>query len=205
MSEPADRSECALFTIGHSNLPLETFLELLRANRIAVLADTRSQPYSRFAPHFNARELDGAVMKVGLRYLFLGKELGGRPEEAEFYDAEGYVLYGRLAESPQFLSGMAQLEAEAAQRRVAILCSEENPSVCHRRLLITRVLTARGVPVCHIRGDGRVQTEAELLAEDEAEKNRGGQQSLFDAEEVTEWKSLRSVSPRRPPPSSSER
>lgn len=205
MSEPADRSERALFTIGHSNHTLETFLELLRTNRIAVLADTRSQPYSRFAPHFNARELGGEVTKAGLRYLALGKELGGRPEEAEFYDADGYVLYGRLAESPTFLQGVAQLETEAGQRRVAILCSEENPSVCHRRLLITRVLTARGVPVCHIRGDGRVQTETELLVEEEAARNRGGQQSLFDAEEVVEWKSLQSVSRRNLPPSSSER
>ncbi len=193
----------AIFTVGHSNHPLETFLGLLRAHSIDVLVDVRSQPYSKFATHFNARDLKAAVEGSGVRYGFFGRELGGRPEGDEFYDAEGHVLYGKVAESPVFLEGLSRLERGIARFRVAMMCSEENPAICHRHLLVGRVLAGRGIAVVHIRGDGRLQTDAELMGEEGG--SDAGQGALFAAEEVTEWKSLRSVSPRRPPSSSSER
>ena len=36
-----------LFTIGHSNLDLDHFIRLLKDNKIEVLVDVRSRPYSR--------------------------------------------------------------------------------------------------------------------------------------------------------------
>jgi uncharacterized protein (DUF488 family) len=78
------------------------------------------------------------------------------------------------------------------------MCSEEDPTACHRRLLIGRVLAQRGVSVRHIRGDGRVQGEAEL-----ADMYGAGQPQLFAEMEEARWRSIRSVSPRRPPRSSS--
>src|ERR1700687_2127447 len=86
-----------LFTVGHSNHPLQVFLELLKAHQIHVLVDVRSHPYSRYVPQFNCDELQDVLKCAGLRYLFLGKELGGRPEGKEFYDEEGHALYSRLA------------------------------------------------------------------------------------------------------------
>jgi uncharacterized protein (DUF488 family) len=199
MREHTPASTHTVYTIGHSNHTLEKFLDLLTAQDIEVLIDTRSQPYSKYAVHFNARELHAAVTARGLGYLFLGKELGGRPEGAEFYDADGYVLYSRVAVSPLFLAGLSRLETAAAQQRVALLCSEEDPAVCHRYLLIGRVLAERGISLRHIRGDGRLQTDAEVEAE--AQPDDSGQQALFADEEVAEWKSIRSVLPKKPPPS----
>jgi uncharacterized protein (DUF488 family) len=98
--------------------------------------------------------------------LFLGKELGGRPESSEFYDAEGFVLYSRIAESPLFLEGIERLITGITTYRVALMCGEENPANCHRRLLVGRVLAKRGVSVRHIRGDGTVQDEDELAQEE---------------------------------------
>ena len=43
----------SVYTIGHSNHTLETFLGLLQSHHIEVLIDTRSSPFSRYAPHFN--------------------------------------------------------------------------------------------------------------------------------------------------------
>ena len=191
-----------IFTIGHSNHSLETFVDLLQQNGIEVLVDTRSQPYSKYASHFNKEALKLALPKVGIKYAFFGKELGGRPDGEAFYDEEGHVLYGNVAEAPFFLEGIERLEKGAAKYRVAIFCSEENPSVCHRRLLVTRVLQQRGDSVCHIRGDGRLQTEEELQAEDAARD--GGQQSLFETEEVVVWRSILSVLPKKQPLSSLE-
>ena len=199
MSEQGTGPE--LFTIGHSNHSREAFLERLRQHAIDVLVDVRSQPYSRYTPHFNTDELRAAVTEQGIRYVFLGRELGGRPEGAAFYDAEGHVLYGRVAESAPFLEGVEKVLRGGRMYRVALMCSEENPAVCHRHLLVARVLSERGANVVHIRGDGRLQTEDELLREE------AGGESLFAPEEVLmvrPWKSLRSVSPKKAPPTSSD-
>lgn len=167
-----------LFSIGHSNHPLEKFLTLLREHSIDVLADVRSRPYSRFAPHFNHKALCEALSGAGRKYLFLGKELGGRPEGDEFYDADGRVLYDRFAESPLFHAGIALLENETGPCRVAIMCAEENPAHCHRWRLVSRALKKRGVSVLHIRGDGRLQSDDDVSADVRA-KGNARQLNLF--------------------------
>lgn len=192
-----------IYTIGHSNHSQETFLSLLRANGIEVLIDTRSAPYSKYATQFNAPELKAAVTAAGIRYEFRGQVLGGRPEGSEFYDAAGHVLYDRVSQTEAFQQEIAALEQRADQERVAIFCAEENPSECHRRLLVGRVLNMQAVEVWHIRGDGRLQSEAELQEAEEKARNAGGQQSLFETEEVTEWRSIQSVLRKKPPSSSS--
>ena len=98
-----------LFTIGHSNHTQEHFVQLLQQQGVEVLADVRSQPWSSYSPQFNVEPLKAALQAVGIRYLFLGDQLGGRPEEAEFYDDQGYVLYHRVAESPRFCAGIDRL------------------------------------------------------------------------------------------------
>ena len=193
-----------ILTIGHSNQSLEEFLHLLQLHRVDVLVDVRSHPFSKYTLHFNAPALKDAIAAAGMRYLYLGKELGGRPEELDYYDAEGHVLYGRVAESALFLDGLARLEKGRQQYRVAIMCSEENPAGCHRRLLVARVLAAQGTPVQHIRGDGRIQTEAELVLEEAGADTGAIQPSLFDTAEVTVWRSIRSVLRKGTPPHSLE-
>ncbi len=132
----------------------------------------------------------------GIRCLFLGFELGGRPTAEEFYDADGRVDYARIESSRPFLDAIQRLEREVRNHRIALLCSEEDPTRCHRRLLVGRVLGERGIAVRHIRGDGSVQ------AEGEASNN---QPVLFPDLEVSVRKSIRSVLRRKWRPSSSER
>jgi uncharacterized protein (DUF488 family) len=187
-----------LFTVGHSNHPLETFVALLQKHKVQVLADIRSSPYSRYVKHFDREELEQSLQQADIEYLYLGKELGGRPDEDEFYDAEGLVLYYRLAESATFLEGIHRLEQGIQRYRVAIMCSEENPAVCHRYLLVGRVVTRRGVKLSHIRGDGSLLPDSELREEDFV------QPTLFDGPEDSPWKSLRSVLRRKTPSSSSD-
>jgi len=182
--ESESMEEACLFTVGHSNHPFEVFLELLKRHGIEVLVDVRSAPYSRYVFHFNREELQRAMQPTGIKYLFLGNELGGRPDGEEFYDAEGHVLYYRRAESPEFLSGIERLEKGIKQYRVAIMCSEENPTTCHRHLLVSRVLANRGVKVQHIRGDGRIQANGELPG------TANSQGLLFDLVEENTWKSV---------------
>jgi uncharacterized protein (DUF488 family) len=179
-----------LFTIGHSNHSFEAFVQLLRTHRIQLLVDTRSSPYSRYVAHFNREEIARAFSDSDVEYVFLGRELGGRPEDDEFYDDVGHVLYDRLAASFFFQRGIAQLEEWMQQSRVAILCSEEDPATCHRYLLISRVLRERGVSIRHLRGDGSIQEDADVATPAHR------QLFLFDVAEERPWKSLRPI-PRR--------
>ena len=167
----------AVWTIGHSTHPVDTLIELLRGQWIEVLADVRSAPYSRHNPQFRKETLRASVEQAGLRYVWLGAELGGRPPEPEFYDVNGHARYDLVAETERFQAGLERLLTGAAAYRVAIMCSEEDPARCHRRLLVTRALVARGVEVRHIRGDGTVVTEPELS---DGEAVDSGQTALFD-------------------------
>jgi uncharacterized protein (DUF488 family) len=197
MEQSGTVEQPSLFTVGHSNHPLGVFVELLKRYEIQVLVDTRSYPYSRHVSHFNREELHQALNRAGIKYLYMGKELGGRPDEDEFYDGERHVLYYRLAESSAFLGGIERLERGIRRFRVAVMCSEENPSICHRHLLVGRVMAGRGARVQHIRGDGTIQADSELQAAD------NNQRSLFDLPEENTWKSLQSVLRRKQPKSSS--
>ena len=186
----------SIFTIGHSNHSAEKFVGLLKRHGIEVVADVRSQPYSRHAPHFNARDIEAILWDNDIGRLFLGSELGGRPTAEEFYDADGRVNYVRIERSRSFLDRIEQLESSIPDHKIALLCSEEDPIGCHRRLLVGRVLGKRGIAVRHIRGDGSVQTEGEASSD---------QPVLFPDTEVSVRKSIRSVLPRKRHPGSSGR
>jgi uncharacterized protein (DUF488 family) len=179
-----------MYSIGHSRHSIERFLQLLELHRVEALVDVSSMPYSRFSPHFGIHALRKAVSDAGRAYVFLGKELGGRPEGAAYYDEEGHVLYGRRAEAPEFCAGLDQLVAEVGGQRVAVMCSEENPEGCHRRLLVARALVPRGIVVDHIRGDGRLQAESELPP-------MGGAQGELFGGGAGAWRSVMPVRPRR--------
>lgn len=176
----------AVFTVGHSNHPPEVFLELLRRHDVEVAVDVRSSPYSAYATHFNKGPLESLLRTAGIKYLFLGDAVGGRPAGDEFYDAEGRVLYDRLAGSERFQEGIERLVRGAAGYRVALVCGEEDPTGCHRRLLIGRVLRERGIALYHIRGDGRLESEEELAREEAFQKTKG-QMTLFELEDPDEW------------------
>ena len=70
-----------LYTIGHSNHELSTLVNLVKRHQVAVIADVRSSPYSRFNPQFNREALSAALKDQGMDYLFMGRELGARRVE----------------------------------------------------------------------------------------------------------------------------
>ncbi|MGD0454075.1 MAG: DUF488 domain-containing protein [Solirubrobacteraceae bacterium] len=183
-------SSPTIWTIGHSNHTFERFAELLRAEGVEFIVDVRSYPYSRIAPQFNREELDVALRGVGMRYLFLGEELGGRPSREEQYDEHGHARYDSMAEEAGFQAAVQRLLSGCREHRVALLCSEGQPSECHRRLLVGKVLADHGVQLRHILPNGVVHQEDVVLLD-----SGDGQETLFGEEMA--WRSTRSVSHRR--------
>ena len=192
----------SFFTLGHSNHAAETWLALVGQHQIEVVVDTRSSPYSKYAPHFDKEIMQRSLEQAGTRYLFLGAELGGRPANPDYYDASGHVLYSRLRDDARFKAAIARLEDGMERFRVALVCGEEDPAHCHRRLLIGRVLTERGHTMLHIRGDGRIETD-ETVAAASGKSLVGVQRELFAEIEEDKWRSTASVLPKKAPASSS--
>jgi uncharacterized protein (DUF488 family) len=155
-----DRSPTIL-TIGHSRHSLERFIALLEAAQVTAVADVRSAPASRFSPHFNKARLSASLAAHDIAYLFLGKELGGRPEQAELY-TQGVADYEKMAVAPGFRTGLTRLIELAEQHRLAAVCAEADPLDCHRCLLIGRALAETGREVGHILPSGEIITHAEV-------------------------------------------
>ena len=173
-------------------------MDLLRLHDIRLVADVRSSPYSRHASQFNKETLEAGLLEAGLSYRFLGHALGGRPQDSRFYDAKGYVLYDQIASTPAFRREMTAILQSATDASTVLLCGEEDPSLCHRRLLLGRVAEDRGYEVCHLRGDGRMQTES-ALAKDEQLGKTQGQLFLFETEDGQPWRSARPVARKQRP------
>ena len=146
-----------IFTIGHSNHSLEDFLALLSRHRIAAVADVRSAPWSRFNPHFGREALAAALAARGVGYDYLGRELGGRPDDPACRDENGRVDYGRVAGTRRFRDGLARAARSAAERRVALMCAEKEPLDCHRTLLVAPALDGEGFRVEHILANGGIE------------------------------------------------
>jgi uncharacterized protein (DUF488 family) len=151
----------AVLTIGHSTLPYERFLELLRRANVTAVADVRTAPYSRQFPQFNREILSNELRGDGIAYVFLGKELGGRPSQRQFY-CDGVADYERMSGTTEFGKGLERVLDGAKKYRIALMCSERDPLDCHRCLLVGRALAHRGVRVSHILGDGQVVSHAEI-------------------------------------------
>lgn len=180
-----------MWTVGHSNHDVETFLALVQRHQVAHLVDVRSHPYSRYAPHFNRDELRASIEARGIRYTFLGAALGGRPRREDQLDAEGHALYDRMSTEPTFSDAIDGILRGASEHRIALLCSCGAPHECHRRLLVGKVLCDRAAELRHILPDGDVLSERTVeLRDDDA------QDMLFGHDELP-WRSIRSVSPRR--------
>jgi hypothetical protein len=160
-----DASEpLVVLTAGHSNQALEDLIDRLRRHRVEAVVDARSQPYSRYSPHFGRESLERAVRRAAMQYLFMGDTLGGRPSDRACYNAEGKVQYDWVEEQEFYRKGIERLLSGIARYRVCLLCSEEDPIRCHRRLLVGRTLQRRGVFVQHIRREGGLESEEEVQA-----------------------------------------
>ena len=158
---PAD-APMQVLTVGHSNHELGRFLDLLRQHEITALADVRSAPYSRFNPHFNLKRLPASLSASGIAYVWLGRELGGRPDDPACYE-DGELRYDRLAQTALYREGIERVLHGAAEHRLALMCAEKDPLHCHRALLVSRSLGDKGLEVAHILADGGLEPHESVM------------------------------------------
>lgn len=172
-----------IYTVGHSTQSFEKFLGLLRKQGITAIADVRSAPYSRFNPQFNREKLGASLKPNGIRYVFLGKELGARSDDDCCY-VDGKVQYKLLAKTTLFQSGINRVIEGAESHKIALMCAEKDPLDCHRTILVARELARRGVEVIHILRDGSIESHSDAISRLVAKMGLG-EADMFRSEELT--------------------
>ncbi len=148
-----------LFTVGHGDRQIQSFIDMLRAADVRILVDVRRYPGSRRHPQFGRDALSAALQDAGIEYRWAGETLGGRrtvrpdsPHHA--LRNEGFRAYADHMDTRAFQVALEELLAEAGSAFVAIMCAERHPSNCHRSL-ISDAVVARGGKVVHLLEPGR--------------------------------------------------
>lgn len=153
----------ALFSVGHSNHPLATFLALLVAHEIRILVDVRAFPTSRRWPHFDQQALRDALAPQGIRYVWiaaLGGRRKGRNESRHIaWTVPAFRHYADHTESTEFDDGLRELLTMAEEGRTAFMCAEARYTQCHRRLIADQLVVA-GHTVRHIESRTRATAHA---------------------------------------------
>ena len=136
----------------------------LKEQGIEFVVDVRSQPYSRYQPEFSKNALAQHLARAGLHYIFMGDQLGGRPQDPTCYTENGNVDYGECRRRDFFQEGIKRL-LTACERgySLALLCSEGNPANCHRSGLIGSELDDCGVQVFHLMPDGSQKFQSDII------------------------------------------
>jgi uncharacterized protein (DUF488 family) len=142
-------------TIGHSNRPLETFLDLLRSNEITHVLDVRTVPRSRHNPQFGQEALPASLASAGIAYTHIPGLGGLRHARADSVNTgwrnasfRGYADYMQTPEFAEEVDAVAEL---AGAERVVLMCAEAVPWRCHRSM-IGDALLVRGIRVDDIIG-----------------------------------------------------
>lgn len=144
-----------IYTIGHSNITQESFIEILKIFKIQLVVDVRSTPYSKYVPYFNRENIDKALKESNIRYIFLGSYIGGKPKDEKYY-RDGKVDYDLIAKTEHYKEGINKIIALNKDCNIVLMCSEEDPNNCHRHNLITQSLVKEGFEVIHIRKNGKI-------------------------------------------------
>ena len=139
-----------IYTIGHSNMTPESLFLILKSFKIDIIVDVRSSPYSKFVPHFNRENIRKKLIENGMRYIFLGDYIGGKPRDKKYYE-NGKINYMQVAQSDRYSEGINKILDLNKENDLVLMCSEEDPYDCHRHNLITQTLVKKGLEVIHIR------------------------------------------------------
>jgi len=141
---------------------MATFVDLLKAADIALVADVRTVPRSRTNPQYNSDVLAQTLSGFQITYEHIAA-LGGLrsrarevpPDANAFWENQSFHNYADYAMSGSFRSGLTRLRELGHDRRCAIMCAEAVWWRCHRRI-ISDYLIAAGDVVFHILGPGHI-------------------------------------------------
>ncbi|TFD97338.1 DUF488 domain-containing protein [Dysgonomonas capnocytophagoides] len=158
--------ESTIYSIGHGTKKMETLIKELQSFCIEYLIDIRTKPYSKWNPQFNQENLKNELCKYNIKYVFLGEQLGGLPDDRTCYNDKGRVAYELIKEKDFFKKGLNRLiTANNKSVKLAIMCSESKPEECHRSKLIGEELLKYKISVKHIISENKTKSQEIVISE----------------------------------------
>jgi uncharacterized protein (DUF488 family) len=153
-----------MFTIGHSTLPIDVFLDILRQNGVRWLVDIRTIPKSRHNPQFAQENLEQSLKEAGVEYRWQ-KSLGGLRHALKDSINTGWRNssfrgYADYMQTPEFAAAIDELLAASPHAQTTVMCAEAVPWRCHRSL-VADALTVRGIEVEDIYYDAKGKSRRE--------------------------------------------
>jgi uncharacterized protein (DUF488 family) len=150
-----DKTTKTLYSIGHSNRSIETFMDLIHEFGIKHLADVRSYPSSRRNPHFDRKNLALMLNNSGISYTwfpdlggFRREGLGNRSPHVAL-ESPGFRNYADYMITESFQTAAYKLGQLATVGSTCFMCAETVPHKCHRSFLADYFLV-QGIGVIHI-------------------------------------------------------
>ena len=173
-----------LKTIGHSNLQIETFLDILYYHNINCIIDLRSAPYSRHNPQFNRETLKTDLEINEIQYIYMGDRLGARHEDKNLLFDNGKVDFDKVKDLPSFIEGIESLfnkNKTNTALNISLMCAEKDPFNCHRFMLVSRALARKNINIEHILSNKSIVSQ-DALEERLLNKytDKSPQMSLFE-------------------------
>lgn len=152
-----------IYSIGYGSRTIDIVVKQLSRAEIEYVIDVRSSPFSRFKPDFSRDSLSESLKSHGIKYVFMGDLLGGRPKDDDCY-TDGKADYKKIESKPFFKKGIGRLSDALKQGlNICLLCSEGMPSQCHRSKLIAVSLEEIGLSVTHIMPDGTYASQEDVM------------------------------------------
>src|SRR5271156_5238092 len=149
-----------MMTIGHSTLPIESFLRALKESGCTLLVDVRRHPGSRRHPQYSQQQLFAYLEKEGIQAMWR-EGLGGRRTAQKDsinmgWQNESFRGYADYMQTKEFRDHLDWLMGQRELSNTVIMCAEAVPWRCHRSLIGDAVLARGGVVEdIFVLGDGR--------------------------------------------------
>lgn len=152
-----------LYTIGHSTVPFEKFLQLLQQYKVDFILDVRSIPYSAYASQFNREALAKELERYGIQYQYMGTYFGARQKDINLYTQEGYLDFEKVRAQECFKRRVTSVIRGLKQNyNIALMCTEKDPIDCHRAIMVGRAFELAGITVSHILHSGKLESQNAL-------------------------------------------
>ena len=153
-----------LYSIGYASKPLSVFIDQLKAYGVTAVADIRSVPYSNYFQEYHREPFKQQLEACGIRYAYLGDELGPRSKNLQHYNEVRQVQFNRLMQAELFKTGLERVFAGLNKGfTIAMACAEKDPAICHRSLLVGWCLRHHyALDMPHILHQGELLRQSQL-------------------------------------------
>jgi len=152
-----------LFSVGYGKDNFDALIERIAPFNITHLADVRTNPYSRYQTDFRGKDFENAVNNAGLKYVFLGDRLGGKPNDPEVL-TDGEIDWQKVRHAAWYVQALDKLvdAAENEKNRICLMCGCGLPQECHRGTKLCEYLLERGIDTVHVLPGGETILQSEL-------------------------------------------